>query len=329
MAEELFHALGAAPGLRIERDVPLARHTTWRIGGAAEALVEVHTERALRRLLTLLHAEQVPTHLLGLGSNVLIPDEGLPGAVLRLAGGFLRYRVWGRRVTAGGGIPLPRLARAMAVRGLVGIEALTGFPSTVGGAVNMNAGCYGTEIADVLVAATVVDRAGARRRVGVAELEPGYRSTRLQGSGDIVSRATLELAAGDAEAAEARIRELNARRRLSLPGGLPNAGSTFKNPPGDYAGRLIEAAGLKGAAQGGARISPRHANVIVNEDGARAADVLSLMLRAYQEVEERFGVRLEPEVVLAGSLAVLWREGTETLGYTANERSLEKKGDME
>jgi UDP-N-acetylmuramate dehydrogenase len=258
----------------------------------------------------------VEAHLLGLGSNVLIPDEGLSGVVLRLGGGFLRYRVWGRRVTAGGGLPLPRLARAMAARGLVGIEALTGFPSTVGGAVYMNAGCYGTEIADVLVAATLVDQMGARRRIGVAELGAGYRSTRLQGSGDIVTRATLELAAGDAAAALARIRELNAKRRASLPGGLPNAGSIFKNPPGDYAGRLIEASGLKGAAAGGARISPRHANVIVNEDGARALDVLELMLRARREVAQRFQIRLEPEVVLTGSLAGRWRAD---IGYTGGD----------
>lgn len=308
------------PGVRVRRGEPLARHTTLRIGGAAEVFAEVDTEGALRRLLGRLHAAGVSPHVLGLGSNVLFPDEGLPGVVLRLAGGFLRHRVHGHCVTAGGAMPLPRLARGMAARGLTGIEALTGFPSTVGGAVCMNAGCYGTEIADVLVAATVVDAAGGRRRVGVAELDPVYRSTRLQGSGDIVTRATLRLNPGDAAAATARIRELNARRRESLPGGAPNAGSIFKNPPGDYAGRLIEAVGLKGEAVGGARISPRHANVIVNEDDARATDVLELMLRAWRAVEERFGVRLEPEVVLAGSLADRWREGTRTLGYTEQRR---------
>lgn len=312
--------LDALPGVRVRRGEPLARHTTLRIGGAAEAFVEIDTEGALRRLLARLHAAGATPHVLGLGSNVLFPDEGLPGVVLRLAGGFLRHRVHGRCVTAGGAMPLPRLARGMAARGLTGIEALTGFPSTVGGAVCMNAGCYGTEIADVLVAATVVDAAGGRRRIGVEELGAGYRSTRLQGSGDIVTRATLRLTPGDAAAATTRIRELNARRRESLPGGAPNAGSIFKNPPGDYAGRLIEAVGLKGEVVGGARISPRHANVIVNEDDARATDVLELMLRAHRAVEERFGMRLVPEVVLAGSLADRWREGTRTLGYTEKRR---------
>lgn len=319
-ATETIPSLDAMQGLRVRRQEPLARHATLRIGGAADTFVEVDTERALRRLLARLHAAGVTPHVLGLGSNVLFPDEGLPGVVLRLAGGFLRHRVHGRCVTAGGAMPLPRLARSMAGRGLTGVEALTGFPSTVGGAVCMNAGCYGTEIADVLVAATVVDTAGGRRRVGIPELEPGYRSTRLQGSGDIVTRATLRLTPGDAAAATERIRELNARRRESLPGGAPNAGSIFKNPPGDYAGRLIEAAGLKGEVVGGARISPRHANVIVNEDDARAADVLELMLRAHRAVEKRFGVRLEPEVVLTGALAERWREGTQTLGYTGERR---------
>lgn len=305
--ERLLDELGAVPGLVLREGEPLDGWTTFRIGGPAELLLEVGRESALRRALPMLGEAGLPVQLLGLGSNILIPDEGLPGAVIRLTGGFLSWRIWEDRVTAGAGLPLPRLVREVCRAGLVGIEALSGFPSTVGGGVWMNAGCYGTEIRDVLAAATLVEPDGDRRRIGLDELGASYRSTRLQGTGSIVSRATLQLRRGDGEAAMRRVAELNARRRRSLPSGRPNAGSIFKNPPGDYAGRLIEAAGLKGRRHGGAEISSRHANVIVNQDGATARDVLALMRLARQEVEARFGIELVPEIVLAGGLAEEWR----------------------
>ncbi len=174
----------------------------------------------------------------------------------------------------------------------------------------MNAGSYGTEIRDVLEWATVVERDGRRRRLTTAELEPSYRRTALQGTGAIVTRARFALSPGDREASLARIEELNRRRWASLPAGRPNAGSVFRNPEGDYAGRLIEQCGLKGRRRGGARISPEHGNVIVNEQGASASDVLDLMILARREVGRRFGVELEPELVLTGSLAERWRRRT-------------------
>ncbi len=296
-------------GLTLKPGAPLARLTTFRIGGPAEMLVDVGSGRALASLLRLAGRWRLPFHLLGLGSNVLIPDEGLAGIVARLGGELRRVRVRGELVSAGGAVALPQLAKRMAERGLLGIEALTGFPSSVGGAVFMNAGCYGTEIKDTLVAATVVERDGRRRRYLTRELLPGYRTTVLQRTGGIVTGAVLRLHTGDAEAALRRVGELNARRWASLPSGLGNAGSIFKNPPGDFAGRLIEACGLKGSREGAAEISPKHANVIVNTGGARAVDVLALMRRARAAVRERFGVELEREIVLAGSLAEAWREG--------------------
>lgn len=310
-ATTLQRDLQGLRGVRVRLDEPLARHTTFRIGGPAELFVEVDGERALRRALPVLREAEIPVHLLGLGSNVLVPDDGLVGAVLHLTGRFMRYRIWDTRVTAGAGLSLAQLVRGTAENGLVGIEALTGFPSTVGGAVWMNAGCYGTEIRDVFVAASVVDRQGNRRRIGPDELGAGYRSTRLQGTDLIVTAATFQLRRGDAQAALSRIRELNARRRASLPPGY-TAGSVFKNPVGDFAGRLIEACGLKGASSGGARISERHANVIVNDGDARAADVLALMRLAHEQVFARFGVRLEPELVLTGGLRRAWREGEDS-----------------
>jgi UDP-N-acetylmuramate dehydrogenase len=237
---------------------------------------------------------------------VLLPDEGLRGVVARLAGDLKRVRIRGRRVSAGAGAPLAVAARKAAAAGLGGLEALAGFPSTVGGAVYMNAGCYGTEIKDVLASVRLVERdpggPARRRRVATVELRPTYRSTDLKRTGAIVTRALFDLTPGDPAALLARMEELNARRRASLPSGQGNAGSIFKNPPGDYAGRLLEAAGLKGETAGGAQISPKHANVIVNLGGAKAVDVVALMRTARARVAERFGVRLEPEIVLIDGL---------------------------
>lgn len=296
-------------GIDLSFDAPMTPLTTFRIGGSAECLARVSTVSGLRAVLAVVCEHELPFFLLGQGSNVLIPDEGLPGVVVRLEGYFRRSRYAGDRVSVGGAVSLARLARETAKRGLTGLEALSGFPSTVGGAVFMNAGCYGTEIKDLLIRASVVDRRGRRRLVTTGDLEPEYRKTILSETGEIVLRASFQLAEGDAEESLARIEELNRRRWASLPSGAPNAGSVFRNPAGDYAGRLIEAVGLKGAAQGGAAISERHANVMVNQGGASADDVLALMLRAHDEVAAEFGVDLQPELVLAGSLGERWQQG--------------------
>lgn len=303
---DLGASLETVAGLAVERAASLAPWTTLRIGGPAELFVTVSTEDGLRELLRGVASAEVPLRFLGLGSNVLYPDAGLAGAVARLDGVFRELRVDGERVHAGGAVPLAKVARFSAERGLSGLEAFSGFPATVGGAVVMNAGCYGREIADVLVCATVVDRLGARREIDAAALEPGYRHTMLQDAGLVVTRASFALVEAPAELALRRIEQLNRRRRASLPSGVANAGSVFRNPPGDHAGRLIEAAGLKGRRIGDAQISPRHANVIVNLGAARARDVLELMLLARETVLREHGVELEPEVVLEGELREAW-----------------------
>ena len=298
----LGERLAKIPGLVVRPHQSLAKLTTFQIGGPADLLVEVANQRALGHLLREIDRARAPFHLLGLGSNVLVPDAGLRGVVARLGGELRRARVRGEWVSAGGALPLASLARKTVQRGLVGLEALAGFPSTVGGAVFMNAGCYGTEIKDLLVSATVLERDGRRRRMTVAELAPTYRRTSLRESGAVVTRAVFQLRVGDGPTALRRIDEINAQRRRSLPSSVPNAGSTFRNPPGDYAGRLIEACGLKGLAEGGAQISAVHANVIVNRGGAQAAQVVALMRLARAAVEERFGVVLVPELILLGEL---------------------------
>ena len=305
-ATALTDRLEAVSGLRLRAGELLARRNTLRIGGPAELFVEVTHEEALRELLAAVQEVQVPLQILGLGSNVLIPDSGLEGVVVRLVDRFLEVSIDGFEVEVGAALPLAQLARTTATQGLRGLEALSGFPSTVGGAVYMNAGSYGLEIKDVLVSATVMDTSGHIRICTPAELDMGYRRTNLEGSGSIVTRAVLRLESGDPAEGLARIEELNRRRWQSLPSGQPNVGSIFKNPPGEYAGRLIEDCGLKGLRRGGAQISPKHANVIVNTGGATAAEVLDLMIEARRAVGKKHDIWLEPEVVLAGGLQSIW-----------------------
>ena len=305
---EVRDRLAAIGDVEVREAVPLASVTTLRIGGPAEFFVRVESETALTEVLAVARENELALHLHGHGSNVLFPDGGLAGVVCRLRGDLERVEMEGETVRAGAGVTLARLARDTAKRGLLGLEALSGFPSTVGGAVVMNAGCYGTEIRDVLTDVRVARPGRAVETLEAADLEPGYRTTNLQGAEAVVTRAVFRLRRGDGDAALRRIDELNRRRWESLPSGKPNAGSVFRNPEGDFAGRLIEACGLKGLQAGGAEISRRHANVIVNREKARAADVLDLMITAHRAVRDRFGVELRPEIVLAGELAhQFWR----------------------
>ena len=295
-------SLSTADGAILEQE-PLARHTTWRIGGPARFFCRVETETGLAEVLAAASRSGLPLALLGMGSNILVADEGFPGYVLRLGGDFLKVRVEGERVVAGGGAALGAVCAAAARAELSGIEAISGIPSSVGGAVRINAGAYGGEIFDVLETVRLVSRSGERRAVAAGEVPHGYRTSDLIRTQEIVSEAVLKLTRAPREQIEARTRAVAEKRRGALPS-EPNAGSVFKNPPGDHAGRLIEACGLKGEREGGALISPRHANVIVNTGTASAADVFGLMVRMRDAVRERFGVTLMPEVELLG---LQWR----------------------
>lgn len=283
----------------VEPGLPLARFTTWRIGGPARYFCRVKTEAGLAAVLAAASSDVQPLAILGMGSNILVADEGFPGYVLRLEGEFLKVAIEGERLTAGGGAALGGVCAAAARAGLSGIEAISGIPSSIGGAVRINAGAYGSEIFQVLETVRLVSRSGERRSVAAAEIPHGYRWSGLIETREIVSAATLKLSSAPHEAIQAKTRAVSERRRGALPS-QPNAGSVFKNPEGDYAGRLIEACGLKGERSGDALISPRHANVIVNTGNARATDVLVLMKRMRNAVRERFGVTLMPEVELLG-----------------------------
>lgn len=280
-------------------DEPLSRHTTWRIGGPARWFCRAKTEEALARILGQARVEDAPFAILGMGSNVLFPDEGFPGYVVRLEGGFLEVAVEGPMVIAGGGAGLGGVCAAAARAGLSGIEPISGIPSSIGGAVRINAGAYGAEIFDVLQSVRLVSRAGERREALVSEIPHRYRWTALIDTGEIVASARLLLTPAPRRVIDERTRVVTDKRRGALPS-QPNAGSVFKNPPGDHAGRLIEACGLKGAREGGAEVSPVHANVIVNTGDARASDVQALMRRMRDAVREKFGITLVPEVEMLG-----------------------------
>jgi UDP-N-acetylmuramate dehydrogenase len=291
----------ALRGLRaiVRENVPLSGRTTLRIGGPARFFVEVHDAGALAALLDASRAEELPVLPLGKGSNLLVPDAGFPGVVFTLAGDFLATRIEPPDVVAGGGVSLMSLAMATQKAGLSGLENLSGIPSSLGAAVRINAGSYGSEIFEVLVAVDLVSTRGERRTVPAPEIPHGYRWTALLETDDVVSGAALRLVPKPAEQIAARIDEVTAKRKGALPK-QPNAGSIFKNPPGLFAGKLLEECGLKGRRIGGAEISPVHANVIVNLGGATAVDVMALMDEMKGAVKEKFGIELVPEIKVVG-----------------------------
>jgi len=300
----LLDAMRSRLGDRARADEPLARHTSFRIGGPADLLVVPDTVDELAHVLRTAHDVGARVTLLGGGSNVLVGDGGMRGVVVKLGRGFARVR-WrrlegGAEVHSGAAVRLGRLARAAVERGLAGLEYAEGIPGTVGGALFMNAGAYGGEVSEAFAGVEGLDGAGQPLALDALALAFRYRRAELP-PGFVVTAVRFRLRYDDPTALRARLDATRSRRVAAQPQGRANAGSMFKNPAGDHAGRLIDAAGLKGARAGRARISERHANFIVNEGGARAADVKALMDLAQRVVWERDGVWLEPEVQLVGN----------------------------
>ena len=300
-----FVSLGAGDALkgRLLHDVPLARYTSWRVGGPADRLYFPADLDDLAAFLGRLPPEE-PLLWLGLGSNLLVRDGGVRGTVIhtRHLNGFERLN--GERVRAEAGLACAQLARQCVRQGLRGMEFLCGIPGTVGGALALNAGAVGSETWDRVERVVTIDRAGRLRDRGPEDFDVGYRQVRPRFSGEEwFAAATFRLEPGDAGAGRELIRTLLARRGATQPTQQPNAGSVFRNPPGDYAARLIEACGLKGVCLGGACVSPKHANFIVNTGTATAADIEALMAQVRRTVREATGVELVPEVHVVGEPA--------------------------
>lgn len=277
---------------------PMANHTSLHIGGPAEYYVRVTNEGDLRDAVAVAREHELPVFVLGAGTNLLVADRGIRGVVIH--DGWAETGVDGTTITAASGTPLASVAAAAARAGILGLEWMATVPGTVGGAVHGNAGAFGRETADCLVDAELMDLGGDGWTAANAELGFAYRTSALQGTPIVVVRARFRGAAGDRATAVRRIKEMANERMAKQPLAQPNTGSIFRNPPGDHAGRLIEAAGLKGATEGGAMVSPKHANFIVNTGGATAVQVRRLMRRCQREVKTRFGVDLVPEVELVG-----------------------------
>ena len=280
------------------RDAPLAPRTSIRVGGPADLLLRPADPDALCELLRAVREMGVPLSVLGGGANTLVADAGVRGVVARLPPDFPGEAVEGERVLLSGGAPTSRLAARAHAHGLVGMEFLSGIPGTLGGATAMNAGTRLGEMKD-LVERVELATADGTGFVPAASLGFGYRTCALP-PGAVVTRVELRLRRGDVRESAARMREDQARRRLSQPLDRPTFGSTFRNPPGDHAGRLIEAVGLKGYRVGDATWSDVHANFVVNLGGATASDVVALIRLARARVLERFGVRLATEVRFLG-----------------------------
>ncbi|HVM40155.1 MAG TPA: UDP-N-acetylmuramate dehydrogenase [Acidimicrobiia bacterium] len=297
--------LAPALGERMRRRVPLAGFTTYRLGGPAAVFVDAASADDLLAVrAALAEAPSVPVLVVGRGSNLLVAERGFDGVAVHLGGEFETIEMGGEMVTAGGGVALPVLARQAAAAGRAGLEFYVGIPGSVGGAVRMNAGGHGRETCEVLARAWTVDLAvDGGGAAGLVErpagaLDFGYRHSGIAPT-EVVVRAEFAVQRDDAEACERRISEIVQWRREHQPGGS-NAGSVFRNPPGDSAGRLIDACGLKGHRVGGAEVSPKHANFFQAGKDATADDVRALVLDVQRRVEEATGVRLEPELKMVG-----------------------------
>ena len=287
---------------RLGENIALGPLTTYRSGGAARYLITIDGEQDLRDAIEIATDEDLPLLPLGRGSNVVVADSGFAGVVVH-AGPGLNHRSIGEEVVAGAAVPLPLLARDSAAAGRGGLEFFSGIPGSVGGAVRMNAGCHGSETRDVLVSARVFDGAtGMISDRSPDDLDLRYRHSNLD-DGAFVLEARFATVARSAAESEREIRDITRWRRDNQPGGTLNAGSVFKNPEGDAAGRIIDSLGLKGFGSGTAKVSEKHANFIVASEGATAGDIHALVVEVQRRVREGAGVELELEIRFVGDFS--------------------------
>ena len=288
------------PDLKWIADEPMAKHTSFRIGGPAKRMAFPETREQLVLLTGFLQEAGITPLLIGNGTNLLVADEGLDTVVIDTSDKLSHIELTGEgEITADAGVSLAKLAVFAWKHGLTGLEFAHGIPGTLGGGIVMNAGAYGGELKDVVTEVTALYPDGVRA-LTPAELDLSYRHSVFSSGDGIVLGAKLRLEQGDADSIKARMDDLMARRKASQPLELPSAGSTFKRPTGHFAGRLIQDAGLRGFTVGGAQVSEKHCGFVINRDHATSADILSLCRQVQEKVKEQSGVDLELEVKLLG-----------------------------
>lgn len=295
--------LSTLTDLKIEYlcDCPMSLYTSFKIGGPADVMLKPNGVEQLKTALSLCKERNVPVFILGKGSNLLISDGGIEGAVINISSGFDEIKLLNdTTVECGAGASLSALCNFCLEYSLSGLEFAYGIPGSVGGAVYMNAGAYGGEIKDVITSASYLTSNGEERESSVEELALSYRKSRFSGKGDIILSAKFELKPDKADNIRERMNDFICRRKDKQPLSFPSAGSTFKRPVGYYAGALIEESGLKGFSVGGAQVSEKHAGFVINKGGATCKDVTDLMAHIVKTVKEKYGVTLEAEVIKIG-----------------------------
>ena len=290
------HLRETLPQIAVRESEPMSCHVSFRLGGPAAAMAFPTDAEQVAALLDFCDREGLKPLILGAGTNVLPPDEGLNTLVICLLGGLMELRrLDGNRMEAGAGVTMARAAVFACEQGLAGLEFAHGIPGSVGGGIYMNAGAYGGEMSQVAVETTVLRNGKELVLTGQAQ-GFAYRTSAFQQQGDVILKTVFQLSPEEPAVIRERMTDLAARRRASQPLSLPSAGSTFKRPQGGYAAALIDEAGLKGLRVGGACVSEKHAGFVVNDGGATCADVLALIAEIQKRVFERSGIRLEPEV---------------------------------
>lgn len=293
---ELQNVMG---GSGIFMEEPMKKHTTFRVGGPADVLVQPD-ETALAAILALCRQYHVPYSFIGNGSNLLVGDKGIRGVVIEMTDPMGNIEVDGTKITAQAGAMLSKIANTAASNGLGGMEFAAGIPGSVGGAVVMNAGAYGGEMKDIIEKVYVLDENGAQLELDRDALDLGYRHSCIPEKKYIVTKVVLELVPRDEAEIRSEMKELNEKRAEKQPLQYPSAGSTFKRPEGYFAGKLIMDAGLRGYQVGGAQVSEKHCGFVINKGDATAADICQLMRNVSDKVQAQFGVVLEPEVKMIG-----------------------------
>lgn len=288
------------PEENIRLQEPMADHTTFRIGGPAWCFVQPENRDQLIQVERYLGKVEVPFFILGNGSNLLVSDKGYQGIVLQIGQKMSKIEVADTVITAQAGASMAQVSRAALEHGLTGLEFASGIPGTIGGGVVMNAGAYGGELSQVVTQVNVVNSEGEYMELESDSMEFGYRTSTIRNNHFTVTDVIMRLEKGDKEQIRARMEELSAKRREKQPLEYPSAGSTFKRPPGHFAGKLIMDAGMRGFSVGGARVSDKHCGFVVNMGNATAEDVRDVICEVQERVKDRFNVDLEPEILFLG-----------------------------